>query len=449
MFFLSHVKGPLMHFRSSKSNNSLAISGAFGPKIPTKVDARIFGSVQDLSKPFPAIYLTNPVPWHMTRERLLELRNFPVDGAGARIPHGSRFGAMMDEEEMEHDLHQARENFGTIFHASPAILCILRLNGLQYLEINKAYEGHTGYSRNEVLGRASLRLGLWKKAEDRKRMICRVLAKGSLRGRQVIFQTKTGEPLITFLSAEIIEFGGEACVLIIGEDITMRRQAEEARMDLAQRLINAQEAERTRVARELHDNVGHSLALFTIELDRTRLAMNDLSADNDARFARLSIKLKTLGRDVSNLSHQLHSSELELLGLPVAIKALCREFSEQYRVQAHCECSGAFDKLPGEVSLCLFRVVQEALRNVAKHSRATKVDIEMHETRKTLHLSLSDDGIGFASDISAPRAGLGLVSMRERLHLIGGRFTISSKAGCGTRVEATVSLSHTNPAPVS
>ena len=238
-------------------------------------------------------------------------------------------------------------------------------------------------------------------------------------------------------------------MLIIGEDITMRCQAEEARMDLAQRLINAQEAERTRVARELHDNIGHSLALFTIELDRTRLAMTDLSADNDARFARLSIKLKTLGRDVGNLSHQLHSSELELLGLAVAIKALCREFSEQYRVHAHSKCSGAFDKLSGEVSLCMFRVVQEALRNVAKHSRATKVDIEMQATPKSLNLCISDDGVGFASNISAPRAGLGLVSMRERLHLIGGRFIISSKPGCGTRVEAIVNLSHTNPATVS
>ena len=99
-------------------------------------------------------------------------------------------------------------------------------------------------------------------------------------------------------------------------------------MDLAQRLINAQEAERTRIARELHDNIGHSLALFTIELDRTRLAMTDLSSDNHARFGQLCVKLKTLGRDVSNLSHQLHSSELELLGIAVAMKALCREFSE-------------------------------------------------------------------------------------------------------------------------
>jgi PAS domain S-box-containing protein len=437
-----------MSFRSPQSNSSSVIKDGCEPIPPANVDGRIFGSFGDLPKRSSAMYLIKPTPWQNARGRPSEPPNLTSDGSGARIPTVSRFSAMLNEEEMERDLHQARENFATIFHASPAILCIIRLNGLEYLEINKAYEQHTGYSRSEVLGKTSLRLGLWKKAEDRKRMICRVLAKGRLRGRQVVFQTKTGEPLITFLSAETIQFGGEPCVLVIGEDITMRRQAEEARMDLAQRLINAQEAERTRVARELHDNIGHSLALFTIELDRTRMALTDLSPDNDARFASLCVKLKTLGRDVGNLSHQLHSSELELLGLAVAIKALCREFSDQYRVQAHCKCTGAFDNLSGEASLCLFRVLQEALHNVAKHSRATKVNIEAHGASKFLHLCISDDGVGFAPNISESRVGLGLVSMRERLHLLGGNFIIHSKPGCGTRVEATVSLSHTNPATI-
>jgi PAS domain S-box-containing protein len=432
-----------MHQQVRKSIDSSEISGARRPIHPATIDG-IFGSVPDVERPFSPMHLVDPAPWQIARGRRLESSNLTMAGRGDRIPFVSRFAAATDDEVMDRNLHQARENFATIFHGSPAILCIIRLDGLQYLEINKAYEQHTGYSRSEVLGKGSLRLGLWKEAADRKRMICKVIAKGGLRGRQVVFQTKTGAPLITFLSAEIIEFGGEPCVLMIGEDITMRREAEDARMDLAQRLINSQEEERTRVARELHDNIGHSLALFTIELDRTRLAMADLSSENDARFGSLCLKLKTLGRDVSNLSHQLHSSELELLGFAVAIKALCREFSEQYRIQTHCKCSGAFDNLSGQVSLCLFRVVQEALHNIAKHSRATRVDIEMHATPKSVHLCVADDGVGFAPNTSARRAGLGLVSMRERLHLVGGKFTINSKLGCGTRVEATVNTSHTN-----
>ena len=424
-----------------KANDSSEIRGV-GRRIPPALTDGILGSVTDRKKPQSAMHLINPSPWHIAGGRRLEPNDLTIARPGERIPFLPRFNATTEEEE-------ARENFATIFHASPAMLCIIGLKDLQYLEVNKAYEQHTGYSRSEVLGKGSLRLGLWKEAEDRERMVGKVLANGGFRGRQRVFQTKTGESLITFLSGEIIEFGGEPCLLVIGEDITVRRQAEEARMDLAQRLINAQEAERTRIARELHDNIGHSLALFTIELDRTRLAMTDLSSDNHARFGQLCVKLKTLGRDVSNLSHQLHSSELELLGIAVAMKALCREFSEQYRVQAQCKCTGAFDNLPGEISLCLFRVLQEAMRNVAKHSRATKVDIEMHGTTKFLRLSIADDGVGFASNTSESRAGLGLVSMRERLHLIGGKFTISSKPGCGTRVEATVNLPHPNVPTVS
>jgi signal transduction histidine kinase len=280
-------------------------------------------------------------------------------------------------------------------------------------------------------------------------MFQRLLAKGSLRGQQEAFQTKTGESFTTFLSAEIIEFGGEQCALLIAEDITERRQAEEARMDLAQRLINAQEAECTHVARELHDNIGQSLALFTMELDRTRLTLTDLSSESEAKLARLFGKLKDLGQVVSNLSHQLHSSELELLGLAVAIRVLCREFSEQYHVQANCRCSGVPDDLSADVSLCLFRVVQEALHNVAKHSQATMVDVEVRATPDLLHLSICDNGVGYTPNVSTARSGLGLISMRERLHFVGGKFTITSRPGSGTRVEGAVKMPKFDLAPVS
>jgi PAS domain S-box-containing protein len=253
-----------MHFRLPPSNHSTVTNVACEPIHSAKVGGRIFGSVNDLPKRSAAMYLINQAPWHVARGRLRKPRDLTVDGTGAPIPLVSRFSSILDEKEADRALHQAQDNFATIFNTSPAILCIIRLNGLEYLEINKAYEQRTGYSRSEVLGKTSLRLGLWKKAEDRERMIRKALAKGSLRARQVVFETKSGEPLIILLSAEIIEFGGEPCMLVIGEDITMRRQAEKARMDLAQRLINAQETERTRVARELHDNIGHSLALFTV-----------------------------------------------------------------------------------------------------------------------------------------------------------------------------------------
>ena len=224
------------------------------------------------------------------------------------------------------------------------------------------------------------------------------------------------------------------------------QQAEEARLDLAQRLVNAQEAECRRVGQELHDGIGQTLAMFTMDLETARHALIGLSPETHARLAGISDKLKNLGHDVANLSHRLHSSKLEFLGLAVAVKALSREWAEQYQVQARCECSGVPDDLAPDVSLCLFRILQEALHNVAKHSQATKINIRLDGTTDCLRLTISDNGVGFVQNNARMRPGLGLISMRERLHLIGGRFVITTKPGFGTRIEAIVSMSKASPA---
>lgn len=407
-----------MRYESRTSNGSSKVSNDHERINPANVDESIFRSLDGLPKQSPGMYLIDAARGKLTRT------------AGA--------------EEGGRDLQQARDNFATLFNSSPAILCIIQLNGFRCREINKAYEQHTGYSRSEVLSEAGLTLGLWKNAEERKRLLHKLLINGRLRGQRAVFQTKTGNPLTTLLSAEIIEFGSEPCALVVAEDITMRRQAEEARMDLAQRLINAQEIQCSGVARDLHDNIGQSLAMFSMELQRTKLALTHLSPKDEERFVSLGLRLKNLGREVSNFSHQLHSSELELLGIAVAVKALCREFSEQYQVQAQCKCLGALDDLSAEVSLCLFRVMQEALHNIAKHSRAIKVDVELRRNANSLYLCISDDGVGFANT-SKVRASLGLISMRERVLLIGGRLTITSKPGSGTRVEANIPIAKRIP----
>ena len=170
----------------------------------------------------------------------------------------SKVSAMTGVEETDPDLFQDRDNFAKIFHASPAILCIIQLSGLRYCEINKTYEQCTGYNRKEVLGKDSLNLGLWSNVEGRDQMFLKLLARGRILRHQQVFQTKTGEPLTTLFSAEIIQFDNKPCALVVAEDITIRQQAEEVRLDLARRLINAQEAECRRIGRELHDSIGQS-----------------------------------------------------------------------------------------------------------------------------------------------------------------------------------------------
>ena len=344
--------------------------------------------------------------------------------------------ATVDVEEMDHELHQARENFSRIFEASPAILCIIQLDGLRYCDVNHAYEQCTGYRRADVLGKPSLELGLWNTVEDRDRIFQRLLTHGRVTQSEEVFQTRKGEPLITLLSAEIIQFDGAPCALVTAENITVRKQAEDARLVLAQRLINAQEVESRRVGQELHDSINQSLAMLIIDLERTRSSLTDSSLDTVVRLARLSGKLREVSQDVSNLSHRLHSSKLDLLGLKVAVKALSREFSEQYQIAARCECSGVPENLSPEVSLCFFRVMQEALHNIAKHSHATEIDIQLNGTCDFLHLTISDNGVGFVQNATKARPGLGLISMPERLHLIGGKLIITAKPGSGARIDA-------------
>jgi PAS domain S-box-containing protein len=415
----------LMRCRLPTLDNPSEFTGRYERLHPTKIDEIV---------PYSSKYVSNRAsdPWNSLTASLQHLCKLPNASVEERIA--------LDVEETYHDLHQARDNFAAIFHASPSILCIIQLNGLRYCEVNKVYEQRTGYSRDEVVGKPIIKFGLWNNVKDRDRVFRKLLVKGSLRGHREDFHTKTGEPLNALLSAEIMEFGGERCALLAAEDITMRRQAEKARADLAQRLINAQEQQFTHIARELHDNIGQSLALFSMEVETTRLCLTGRSPEIDARLTLLGGRLKDLGRVVGNLSHQLHSSELDLLGLVVAIKGLCREFSEQYHVQVSCACGHIPDNLCSNIALCLFRVTQEALHNVAKHSQAHRINIELHGVLNSLVLHISDDGVGFAPNNAHVSPGLGMTSMRERLHLIGGEFKIISKPGTGTRIEATVPL---------
>jgi PAS domain S-box-containing protein len=227
-------------------------------------------------------------------------------------------------------------------------------------------------------------------------------------------------------------------------DIHDRKAAEFARLELARRLMGAQEAERTRVARELHDGIGQEVALLGIQMQRTAAASIALKpAQLYDGMQKLCANLTAIGLHVSRLSHQLHSSELEYLGLSVAISKLCREFSEQYVIKIACDCTGIPPKLDNEIALAFFRIVQESLHNIARHSRASEVHVEVTAASGDLTLTVCDNGVGFEVRESKAAPGLGLVSMRERMHLIGGEFAIESAPGAGTRIRARTPLNAT------
>ena len=224
-------------------------------------------------------------------------------------------------------------------------------------------------------------------------------------------------------------------------DINDQKMGELARREVAGRLMNAQEAERARIARELHDSIGQSIALLTLQMPVSgESAVAEHLGTRHLSLGDMKDKLKALGMQVSRLSHQIHSSELEYLGLQRAIEELCREFSGQYVIHMDCSCVGVPRKLDGAVTLALFRVTQEALHNIAKHSQAKTVHVSLTADGAYVVLIIRDDGIGFRTDLSNDQPGLGLISMRERVHLIGGDFAISSSPGAGTAINAKVPL---------
>jgi PAS domain S-box-containing protein len=222
-------------------------------------------------------------------------------------------------------------------------------------------------------------------------------------------------------------------------DITDRKEAEQLLSTLSQRLIEAQEQERARVARELHDDISQRLALLLLSLDAVRQHI-DGSDDLDQELRRALDTTSTLATDVQRLSHRLHPSKLTV-GLAAAVVRFCREVSERSRVQVHVETSGQVAHLPEDVSLCVYRVLQEALHNAVKHSGSPHVEVSLQGSAHDVTLTVCDSGSGFQLDgVLKGRQGLGIVSMKERLKLVRGELTIDSRPQHGTTIRAWAPL---------
>jgi PAS domain S-box-containing protein len=223
-------------------------------------------------------------------------------------------------------------------------------------------------------------------------------------------------------------------------DITDQKLAREALEKIGGKLIEAQEEERSRIARELHDNISQRLALLSMELEQAKRASNDSSGGTNVKFEEIRQHCAAIAMDVQALSHKLHSSKLEYLGMVPAIRSLCRELSQQYAVNVEFTNEGVPDFVPQDISLPLFRVTQEALHNAVKHSDVSTFSVCLRGIAGEIQLEVADRGIGFDVERAKQNRGLGIVSMQERVHLVHGIFSIDSQAGCGTRVFVRVPL---------
>ena len=260
---------------------------------------------------------------------------------------------------------------------------------------------------------------------------------------EVTYRVRVGNGTLVWLrSSGHAFFDGEGRMLrVVGmaADVTDLKLAEDELLAVNRRLIEAQEQERARIGRELHDDINQRLALLAIELGQLREKHNNLPSEVRSHVHELQKLTADISLSVHALSHELHASTLVSLGLAKGMRSWCKQFGERQKMEIDFK-SHDLQKLPQEVSLCLFRVLQEALNNASKHSGARRVEVELAANPGEIHLIVSDSGTGFDIEAARQSRGLGLTSMEERVRLVGGTIAIESKPMGGTTVHARVPL---------
>jgi PAS domain S-box-containing protein len=224
-------------------------------------------------------------------------------------------------------------------------------------------------------------------------------------------------------------------------DINERRAAQEEFLEVSGRLIAAQEEERARIARELHDDLSQRMAMLEIGLDQLKQKLLASSSLVKKQLEDINHIANEVSSYIHHLSHRLHPSKLQNLGLVATLHGLCKELSEQYNLKVHFTYHNVPRVIPNEVSLCLYRISQEALWNVVKHSSAREGKLELSGYVEHIALCVSDAGAGFDPELAKEKTGLGLISMRERLRAVGGQFSVESQPSRGTKICARIPLS--------
>lgn len=254
------------------------------------------------------------------------------------------------------------------------------------------------------------------------------------------YRRKDGSELWVQMSATPVfkdngEFDGALGMM---SDITDRKLAEEAVSDMTRKLVEAQEQERSRIGRELHDDVSQRLAMLSIELGQLRDKNNLLPEFRD-RLQKLKEMATDITMGVHDLSHELHSATMEYLGPVSAMRSWCEEYGARHKLAIDFK-NNEVRKLPQEISLCLLRVLQEALHNATKYSGVKRIEVQLMEETGEVHLTVRDSGKGFDIETARQKRGLGLTSMQERVRLVGGTLVIDSKPLAGTTVHVSVPL---------
>jgi signal transduction histidine kinase len=222
-------------------------------------------------------------------------------------------------------------------------------------------------------------------------------------------------------------------------DVSVQRHVEQALAEMRSRVVSAQEEERTRIARELHDDLGQQTALLATKIEMLLRSSKSNGTALRKGIAEAQHNVQDLAVSIHNLAHELHPPKLKLLGLVRTLESLCRNVSKESGIQVPFATTAIPAGIRERVALCVCRVAQEALQNAVKHSGAQKIDVSLSGDAAQLTLRVSDAGRGF-DPLTSPGSGIGLLSMRERVELNGGRLLIEASPSAGTTIEATLPI---------
>lgn len=345
--------------------------------------------------------------------------------------------AITERKRAEETLRESEEKFRSVFRDAGVGMVIVSPEGW-FLAANGAFCDDLGYTEEELLGKSVESITLADDWPALSKRLSEVLAgRARLQRFEKRCLHKSGRIVFTESTASLIRSHDGKPRYFVGEvlNVTNRREAEETLSNINRKLIEAQEQERTRIGRELHDDITQRLALLAVELAQ----LQDNPSEVQSRAEKLRKETSEISDDVQALSHELHSSKLEYLGVVAGIRSWCKEFGERQKMKIEFT-SDVAAALPFEIGVCLFRVLQEALHNAAKHSEVKHVEVRLLEQSNRVHLIVSDSGKGFDVESAIQGKGLGLTSMRERVRLVNGTIAIESKPMGGTTIEVRVPL---------
>ncbi|MGB9449633.1 MAG: PAS domain S-box protein [Candidatus Acidiferrum sp.] len=373
-------------------------------------------------------------------------KEFPIE---ASISHSNISGQLFstviirdvtEQKRTEQALRKSEERFRLFMDHSPAVAW-MKDEERHYIYMSESYLKQLEVRLEDRLGKTDFEVYPCAIAEELRKNDQAALDLGHPIEVTEEAVGPHGEPRIWLAyKFPFQDASGQVFVGGIGIDITEQKKSEETLHDLTGRLISAQEEERARIARELHDDFSQRLALLGIELGQLWKKLSQNEAEDRRCVQKMLKETKELSTDLHTLSHELHSSKLEYVGLGPALAGLCKEFGLKYEIEVRFAEIGKSLSVPKDAALCLFRVAQEALANVAKHSRANSAQVELATNGNGVTLRISDSGRGFDPSVQKLDAGIGLIGMSERLRLVGGRLLVMSQPNSGTEIVAEVPL---------